>query len=167
MSSQATYELSIRTVTPKTVVEGEPFKVTYHIRNIGKNVFPGGTISVSVSWANLGQNPFVIHHISIGALQPGGSFSHSVIETPLATGYTMFIPILAPNQNFVQIPRGRILLYLEDGRPLTPSMLCGAVRAKSHEEINEFRAVRIALIALFLVVIFQAIDWILRYYYHI
>lgn len=77
----------------------------------------------------------------------------------------MFTPIFVPNQNFVQIPRGKVFLFLEDGRPLVQNMLFGAVRAKSHEEISQGREVLIALVALILIVIFQIFDWVLRYYY--
>lgn len=48
MSTQVDYHLSIRVETPKTVIEREPFKVTYHIKNIGENVFPGGKVGVRV-----------------------------------------------------------------------------------------------------------------------
>lgn len=58
------YKLSISAESRKTVTTGKPFKVTYHIRNEGNNVFPGGVIPVVLSWACIA--PFLAgYHVNI------------------------------------------------------------------------------------------------------
>jgi len=42
-----------------------------------------------------------------------------------------------------------------------------SVRAQTHEEISQRQAVWLAIIALLLVVIFQGIDWVIRFLYGI
>jgi hypothetical protein len=88
------YRLSIHVETPKTVVEGELFQIIYEVKNIGKSRFPGGTIPVMVSWANLGPNATVKHDIEINrSLDPDETFDIKIKETPLAAGYTVFQPM--------------------------------------------------------------------------
>jgi len=161
------YHLSIRAETPKTVIEGEPFKVTYHIKNIGENIFPGGEIYIRLDFVKLESE---LHHsIKItSTLKPNEEFKISIEETPLASGYIIFLPPLplatSSSGDFFIIEGGRVFFYREDGRPIIEGMMFGSVRARSHEEIGQAKEVRYALVALFLIVIFQVVDWILRYY---
>jgi len=172
MSTPPTYELSIRAETPKTVVEGEPFEVTYHIKNVGTTVFPGGTIGVRVSWANLAPTNFVTHPININRpLPPNDSFAVSKTETPLAAGYTMFTIFFTKNTNSIHVSGGRIHIYLEDRRRIVQGMLFGAVRAKSHEEIYQReelqvarRSLRWAIYAFVAAVVFGFVELMLRFF---
>lgn len=172
MSTPPTFNLSIRAETPKTVAEGEPFKVTYHVRNIGTTVFPGGTIGVRVSWANLAPTNFVTHPININRpLPPNDSFTVSKTETPLAAGYTMFTIFFTKNTNSIQVSGGRIHIYLEDRRRIVQGMLFGAVRAKSHEEIYQreelqvaSRSLRWAIYAFIATVVFGFVELMLRFF---
>lgn len=145
MSAQVDYHLSIRVETPKTAIEGEPFKVTYHILNIGENVFPGGQITVRVTFSQLGgiSGTFANYPIQIESLQPNEEFTFHPKEdvTPLASGYTMFQVDINP-QGFVQIEGGRVFLHLEDRRPLDQRMIFGSVRARSPEEISQAKEAR-------------------------
>ena len=78
MSAPPTYELSIRAETPDTVVEGEPFEVTYYIKNVGSSIFPGGIFVVKVSWPSLGPNIYVTHPINVSRpLSPNKMFNAS------------------------------------------------------------------------------------------
>jgi len=162
MSMQPPYKLTIKTILPKTAIEGEIFKVTYVIMNISKTIFPGGDIYVIVSWPSIGPSMLVTHPIKIKALKPGEQFQLSREEKPATSGMTIFthpnVPFLARNG----VP---IELYLEDGRKLVAGQLIGGVRARSHEEISQARAVWIAAVSLVVLLIFQVIDWLIRRYW--
>jgi hypothetical protein len=144
MISTPVYKLSVRAHTPDTVVEGELFEIVYHIKNVGNNTFPGGIVPIRVSWANLGPNAFVTQAVDINRpLNPNDTFVFTVKETPMAAGYTLFQPIMGKG-NVVPLPAGNVLLFLADGRQIVGSMIFGAVRARSHEEIFQEEAVVVA-----------------------
>jgi hypothetical protein len=73
-------------------------------------------------------------------------------ETPIVAGYTIFVQANTP---FVANDRGVIQLFLADGVTPSQNRPIGAVRAKSHEEISQKQAVQIAVISLFLVLVFE------------
>lgn len=59
MSRQQLYKLSIEATFPMRVVEDKILKVTYRLKNIGENVFPGETICVL---AVLPENVGIVRH---------------------------------------------------------------------------------------------------------
>jgi len=57
-------------------------------------------------------------------------------------------------------------LYLPDGRQLAWNQLIGAVRARSPEEISQAIAVWVAATSLLVLIMFQIVDWLIRFYWH-
>jgi len=163
MSTPSSYKLSIEIILPKTLVEGNIFKVTYRVRNISGVLFPGGVVAVLVSWPNIGPSLLVNHPIPIKSLQPDEQLEFSKDEKAATSGMTIFTH---PGATFKANDGVPIELYLVDGRKLVPGQLIGGTRARSHEEVSQAQAVWIAALALVALVIFQIIDWLLRYYLH-
>lgn len=160
MSRPASYELSIEVVLPKTVIEGKSFKVSYRIKNVSSTSFPGGLIFVRVFWPVLGPTLFVNHPIPIGPLEPNEVFELSYEETPAASGMMVFTPT---EDTFMSGNRVPIELRLANGNRLMAGVPIGGVRARSPEEVSEARAVRIAAGSLVILMIFQIMDWLIRY----
>lgn len=176
LNNTTRHELTISARTPETVVEGERFELIFHFKNRGQTVFPGGAINILVSWPALGPNAAVSFPIDINKpLSPNDIFEYSKEETPLVAGYTFFKVIfsgLTHNmQSFVPVQNGNVFLFLEDGRQITPNLIFGAVRAKSHEEIYSkeevdvaLKALRWAIYAFAATVAFGLIDVLLRFF---
>ncbi len=176
MSNPTNYELTISAQTPETVIEGEPFETIFRVKNKGQNDFPGGTISIIVSWPALGPNATVVFPIVVNKpLAPGDSFEYARKETPLIAGYTFFNVAFSVMQgtktDLIYFPKGVIRMFHEDGRQLTRNFIFGAVRAKSHEEIYSkqevdvaLKALRWAIYAFAATVGFGLIDVLLRFF---
>jgi len=161
MSTPFTYRLSIEAILPKVIEEGKVFKVTYRVRNISESTFPGGQIFVVLSW--LTTSLFVTHPISIRQLQPNEPFEFSYDEKPATSGLTI---VTHPGATFKANNEVPIELYLPDGRKLIGGQVIGGVRARSPEEVSEARAVWVAAGSLVVLIVFQIVDWLIRFYWH-
>lgn len=154
--------ISIRAITPKLVTEGEASEVTYRIKNIGNVSLDHAIIYPVLSWGppEVTQDP-----LAIGSLQPNDEVSFTTKFTPLRSGYTFF----SVGGAYVRVPEkaDRIIKSFISGENLVfdgdRSFVFHAVRARSHEEIGERKSVKAAIIALVVVAIFQALEWISRY----
>ena len=140
------YGLSISMRLPRIATEGEPFTLSYEVRNIGNTNFPGGMIRVVMIWPALGPTLVVGHPLNVGPLLPGETWhSHEFTETPPISGITVFVP---DNDPFIASNGRPIELYLADGITLSQNRPIGAVRARNHEEISQEQQVRIAMMDL-------------------
>jgi hypothetical protein len=138
---------------PKIATEGEAFALTYEVRNIGGSPFPGGILNVIMSWPAIGSTMFVGHPLTVEPLAPNKVWtSHEFRETPIITGYTVFVPA---DTTFRANDSRSIDLYLADGVTPSRNRPIGAVRARSHEEISQKQAVQIAIVSLVVVAIFE------------
>jgi hypothetical protein len=152
------YRLSISMHLPKIATEGEPFQLTYEVKNIDNVVFPGGGINVIMYWPTIGNMMIVGHPLTVPTLAPGASWvSHKFTEKPLVSGYTVFVPNNIP---FVASDGKPIELYLSDGVTLSQNRPIDAVRAKTHEEISQKQSVQVALVSLVFVAIFEVANLI-------
>lgn len=167
--SGSRYRLNLSISTPKVVTEGEAFEIGYKIKNIGTTSFPGGRVIVEITWSSLDEK--VYQGIDIGErLDPGDETEPTKnSQAPLKSGYTWFYVANATASD------GRDLqVCKDDGTQLWPyqQVQLGdstvhfrqplhAVRARTHEEISEHRALWIAAGALILLVLFQIVDWLI------
>lgn len=152
------YRLSISMRLPRIATEGEPFTLSYEVRNIGNTNFPGGMLNVIMSWPALGSALYVGHPLDVGPLIPGETWpSHEFTETPPISGITVFVSANGP---FTANDGRPIELYLADGVTLSQNRPINAVRARSHEEISQKQAVRIAVVSLVIVAIFEVANLI-------
>jgi hypothetical protein len=165
----AKHKLSIRAITPKLATEGEEFTVTYIVKNIGSTIFPGGNLLIQLTWPAI-QGTIVTDPIAINTpLSLGSEFSSNKQKhTPLTAGYTFFTVINATATD------GKPLeVCLPDGRQLWPTLVSNAnqlfhaVRARTHEEISQRKAVWIAIISLAIIAVFQILDWLFRFLWKI
>jgi hypothetical protein len=62
------YRLSISIEYPKIATEGEEFTLTYKVKNIDNNPFPGGDLNVIMSWPAIGSTMLVGHPLSVDLL---------------------------------------------------------------------------------------------------
>ena len=153
------YTLSISMRLPRIATEGEPFTLSYEVRNIGNTNFPGGMLNVIMNWPALGSALYVGHPLNVGPLLPGETwYSHKFTETPPITGITVFVSANIP---FTANDGRPIELYLADGATPSQNRPISAVRARSHEEISQKHAVQIAVVSLIIVAIFEGANLII------
>ena len=140
------YKLSILVHLPEIATEGEPFGLTYEVRNIDDIDFPGGELNVIVYLPIIGNTMVAGHPLTVPHLAPTGTWtSHQFTEKPLVSGYTVFIP----NRDGCRANDGRgIDLYLSDNVTLSWNRPIGAVRARTHEEISVKQAVQVGIASL-------------------
>ena len=165
------YRLNLTISTPKVVTEGEEFEIIYKIKNTGTNLFPGGRVVVEITWSSLSEK--VYQSIDINEpLSPGEETEPTEYsQAPLSSGYTWFYVA-----NATASDRRAVQVYKDGGVQLWPlqQVQLGdstahlrrplhAVRARTHEEITEHRALWVAAGALVLLVLFEIIDWLFRY----
>jgi hypothetical protein len=87
------HKLSIRANhKPELATEGEEFTVTYTVKNIGSDSFPGGNLTILLSWPSMSQNVGVTDPLVISKpLSPNSEFSSNEKKhTALIAGYTFF-----------------------------------------------------------------------------
>lgn len=163
------YRLCLKISTPKIVTYGEAFEITYTAKNIGNDPFPGGRISVELSWPAYNEKvyqPVIINHI----LPPNTENEPTQnSQAPLVPGYTWFYI-----GNVIAVDGGRVLVFGENGGQLWPYLEVApnqfmkqplhAVRARTKEEISAVRALWIAAVSLVILIIFQLINWVLQYF---
>jgi hypothetical protein len=169
----STYRISLGISTPRVVTEGETFDIIYKVKNIGNTTFPGGRIAVELSWSSLNEKVYQV--IKIGEqLPPNGEtkpISHN--QAPLTPGYTWFYVADASASDGKPVE-----VYKNSETPLWPHRQISlgemsvqfrqplhAVRARTHEEISQQRALWVAAGSLALLVVIQIIDWLIRYYF--
>jgi len=169
----STYRISLSIATPKVVIEGETFDIFYKAKNIGNTTFPRGRIVVEVSWSSLNEKVFQV--ISIDEpLPPNGETEPTRnSQAPLTPGYTWFYiaDANASDGRAVEVYKnGETLLWphrqISIGQPTVQfRQPLHAVRARTHEEISQQRALWVAAGSLALLVVIQIVDWLIRYYF--
>lgn len=166
------YRLSLSIITPKVVTEGEGFDIVYKAKNIGNTTFPGGRIVVELSWSSLNEKVYQVININ-KPLPPNGETEPTRnSQAPLTPGYTWFYIADASASD-----GGALEVFKNGGTALWPhrQVTVGedvvqfrqplhAVRARTHEEISQQRALWVAAGSLALLVLFQIIDWLIKYY---
>jgi len=163
------YQLSLTVTTPKVVIEGVNFKIGYKVKNIGTTVFPGGHLTVEISWASLDQRVYQSIVIN-NPLSPDSEIEeNNYSQAPLMAGYTWFnvIEAAASNGNTVEVynaGRARVWPYRQIGPGTFIKQPVFAVRARTKEEIYSQWALWVAAGSLAVVAAFQIADWILKYY---
>ena len=165
------YRLSLSISTPKVVTEGETFDIMYKAKNIGNTAFPGGRIVVELSWSSLNEKVYQTINVD-EQLPPNGETGPTRnSQAPLTPGYTWFYVADASASD------GRALeVFKNGGTPLWPhrQVTLGesvvqfrqplyAVRARTHDEISQGRALWVAAGSLALLVLFQIVNWLIQY----
>ena len=159
----------------KTAKEGEAFGISCKIRNIGNMPFPGGKITVELSWQSLNEKVYKELDIK-NSLTPNEEtplINHS--QEPLSTGFTWFY--VAGTSSFDGNPvevfkNGGTLLWpyssaTVDGKIVQFRQTLHAIRTRTIDQINQQNALIATTLSLIAVVALQIADWILRYYLHI
>jgi hypothetical protein len=151
------YRLTLEVETPPTVVEGEAFNIVYRVKNVGTAPFPGGHVTVELSWPSL--DPKVYQPIVLSnPLAPGQEFiERGYSQAPLVAGYTWFHVYEAAASNAVPV------IVLKGAAQLFPPQIhqqisatqatymripAHAVRARTHEEISQEQQVVLSTDAL-------------------
>ncbi|TET28264.1 MAG: hypothetical protein E3J73_01125 [Candidatus Bathyarchaeum sp.] len=155
------YKLQIEADLPKSVVEGKSFKVIYKIKNVDTKTIEKGSIRIGISWLMVGDTFSHSLTIHIETVQPNKSMDHIEQVFPVASGSTIFT---IPREFFSASDGKQILLHDVDGKSLNRGEAFASVRARSHEEISEARALWISAFALVILIAFQLIDWFIRYH---
>ncbi len=161
------HKLSIRIIKPQITTEGEEFSFTYMVKNIGDTIFPGGTITVEIKWPAIDERVFQPVEIN-GPLSPDSqSPPIKRSQAPMTAGYTTFYihQAMATDNNPVQV-------FNSGGGQLWPHqgnfrIILDAVRARTHEEISQKRAVWLAAISLAILVFFEVFSLLLRIFFKI
>jgi hypothetical protein len=150
---------------PEVATEGEKVLVKFFVRNTGETTFPGGEIAIRFFPAVLGDNAYVHETLVIDdSIEPN-------IETPIgggevipmASGYTLFIIENASATDEIPVQVFEANKQLCFPRVGSKAQVFHSVRAQTHEEVSQRQAVWLAIIALFLVIAFQGIDWAIRF----
>jgi hypothetical protein len=166
------YRLSLSISTPKVVTEGETFDIIYNMKNIGNTVFPGGRIVVELSWSSLNEKVYQTINIDKPLPLNGETGPIRNSQAPLTPGYTWFYVADA-----IASGGGALEVFKNGGTQLWPhrQITLGksvvqfrqplyAVRARTHDEISQWRALWVAAGSLALLVLFQIINWLIQYY---
>lgn len=164
------YRLQIRGENnPKVATEAEKVTVSYFVKNIGENSFPGGELTIKNFSLAAGENTYVKEKLPIiKPIEPNSELlCGSSTLFPWASGYTMFniVDATAVDKVPVQVyETNRNLCFprTEDG-----AYVFHSVRAQSHEEKTDRKALWIAVISLAIVAVFQVLDWAIRFFYKI
>lgn len=161
MSAQITHRLSIETILPKKLVEGESCTIMHRIRNIGTIPFVGGTVVVRMSWPSLGGAMYVNHPLVVSkTLQPQESVDIRMVDTPATSGMTIFTLVIAQAND-----ANPIEMFLPNGNLVGGGMVIGGGRARGQEEISQIQSVQVTAVSLVILVVFQIVDWAIRYLY--
>ena len=152
---------------PEVATEGEKVSVKFFVRNTGETTFPGGEITMRFFPAVLGDSAYVKETLVIDdSIEPntdtpiGGG---DVI--PMASGYTLFIIENARAKDGIPVQVFESNKQQCFPRRGSKAQVFHSVRAQTHEEISQRQAVWLAIIALFLVIVFQGIDWAIRFFF--
>jgi hypothetical protein len=168
------HKLSLAVITPKVATEAVTFKIRYKVKNIGNTIFPGGNVTVEISWASLDQKvyqPIIIND----PLAPNAEIEENrYSQAPLMAGYTWFhvFQAIANDGSSVEIYNtggARIWPYqqIASGPPVQfLKQPAHAVHARTREETISKWALVVAAVSLAVLAAFQIIDWILKYYLH-
>ena len=158
--TEEAYKLRIEAEFPHRVVEGKEFKVTYKIKNIDTRTIPKGTIRVHIRWTTIGRDFRDNQDIPIENLQPNDTLVTEAETRAMTAGMTVFSPA---SDSFSASDGKEIWLYHVNGKRIPKRGVFAFVRARSHEEIFESWALKVSAISLVILIIFQIIDWIIRY----
>lgn len=162
------HKLSIKaTHRPEVATEGEEFTITYIIKNIGDDSFPGGNLNILCSSSSMSQNVSDTDPIAINKpVSPGSIFlSNDIKHTAFVAGYTFFQVISASSKDTKKVE-----VYLPNGRRLWPSLyppysqIFHAMRTRSYEEISQRKVVWIAILSLAVIAGIQIVDWLIRFF---
>jgi hypothetical protein len=167
------YRLSLSISTPKVVTEGETFGIVYKAKNIGNSVFPGGIVVVELAWSSLNEKVYQVMRIDKPLPPNAETEPKKDSQAPLTPGYTWFyvadasasdgMPVEVYKNGGIQLwPHRQVVLgeaTVQFRQPLY------AVRAKTHEETSQQRALWVAAGSLAVVAAFQIIDWFIRFYF--
>jgi len=148
-------------------VTGEKYDLKAKIKNIGTSIFPGGNFSLDILWFN---GPLICWRFKVGQLQPGESINVDYGSTDVLTDGPALFYIKAVDAS------GRtIIFHYSEGNPI-PAQPMGNYKGWTHiysiipknaEALYGLWALEVATISLLILVIFQIIDWCIRYYLHI
>jgi len=148
-------------------VTGERYDLKVRIKNIGTAIFPGGNFSLNIFWSN---GLLVYWRFKVGQLQPGKSIEVNYGSTDvLADGPALFYA------EAVDLNGQPIDFYDTKGN-LVPTQPVGNYKGWTHiytiipknaEAIYSLWALEVAAVSLVILVIFQIIDWYIRYYLHV
>jgi len=152
---------------PRVGTEGEKVKIEFFIKNIGDFTFPGGELGTYYFPVALGStNTKIRGTIRITEkIEPNEQVHITAGEIiPIASGYTMFL--IEDTKAIDNIPVhvweiNNIQCFPYKGRE---AQVFHSIRAQTHEEISQRHSVYIAIIALFLVVIFEIINLVLNWF---
>jgi hypothetical protein len=165
------HRLCIRTVhEPKIAVEGEKLITGFFVKNIGDRTFPGGSVSIRITWASLGENPFSMHTLKINKpIEPNSELPvDSIGIASIAAGYTLFWVVAANalDKNPVEVSEINGYSCFPYGKNKPPFALC-QIRVQTHGEITQRRALLIAAGSLIAVVILNVISLAMRFLYNV
>lgn len=167
------HRLQLIITTPKIVTEGEAFKISYKVKNIGNAPFPtGGHVTVEISWSGVESKvyqPIIVNR----QLAPQEEFTEDrYSQAPLIAGYTWFhiYEAVAPNGvPVVVINSANAQVYPYQTVQVSPTAItyfrqpAHAVRARTHEELYTYWGLWAAVGSLAVVAAFQVIDWAFRF----
>lgn len=148
-------------------VTGEKYDLKAKIKNIGTATFPGGNFSLDILWSN---GLLVYWRFKIGQLQPGKSVEANYGSTDvLADGPALFYA------KAVDLNGQPINFYDVKGNPIHIQPVGNykgwthiySIIPKNAEALYGLWALEVAAISLVILIIFQIIDWCIRYYLHI
>ena len=163
MKSQDFHYLEITVDAPKKAIIDEQYHVKYTIKNLNKVLFPGGKIIIAMFWSAIGNFLVNNHPMSIKELKPEEKISFDFDQVPEISGMTVLLRPDIPEKPFLAKDLKPIKLFLPNGNEIPHGQVIHSIRVKSMEEISQVKNTKIAAWALVLLVLFQIIDWILRY----
>jgi len=145
-------------------VTGEKYDLKARIKNIGTTTFPGGNFSLDILWSN---GLLVFWRFPVRRLQPGESVKVNYgITDVLADGPALFYA------KAIDFNGQSIDFYDMKGNPIRTQPVGNyqgwihiySIIPKNAEALYELWALEVAAISLVILIIFQIIDWCIRYY---
>lgn len=168
MATNPTHKLTVVVQAPEATVAGKTAKYSYKVKNIGTTPFDG-TVQIMLSWSQLNQN--VYQPLNIQNLAPNSGVVIPYSQAPLMSGFTWFTVVGA-----VATKGGIVEIFNEGGNKLYPFPVYGnqpliqplyAMRSKSPEEKELRNAFYVAVASLAVIAVFQVIDWLFRFNFHV
>ena len=132
----------------KAFIEGQEYEIHFEVTNIGKTLFPGGSLTVIADWPTPRPNP-VVFHVPIPSLNSGKTHKTDVKTSGcLSKGFCLFT-IVFPLYGPILANDGKpVDLYDLVRKKIRPRYSFHSIKASTEEEKAEVYGLWIAAVSL-------------------
>ena len=149
----------LKIFSTKTIISGNKFELTFKIRNLCKDVFPGGELFYDIHWTACNQT--VRGSFVITPLASGNTFESDKITTDaLCAGFGL---ILLNRQQRWTVKDKLVYFHTKEApdEPVSPEAAVDSIDSRAAEELYQFWAMIISAISLGIIALEKAIQFLI------